>query len=1721
MSFISTSFRPFFGFRLATLIFLLVVAFPALATPPRVLRFESIGDQDGVNGQQILALLQDRQGFIWMGTERGLARYDGYRFINYRNDPENLRSLPDDYVSSLFEDQRGRIWVGTRSGLARVDSETGGFTRFVADAEQHSGNLVRKLIDDGKGGMWLATYGGLQHFNPDDGHFRVYRHDPSSPDSIASDNLSALALDEKGGLWIGAWPGSLDYLAPGTATFRHFSMTISLPSGLRKDNVRALRFDHSHRLWIGTDRGVITWQPDGDDWSQRKYVTSPLGLDDLWVNNIYEDSEAIIWVATRATGLLRWDDVQQKFIVYRHNLGDPHSLQYDYIESLMQDRLGVLWVGSYGGGLSRVNLANRGFEHLTLSDSRPGEERVNNIIIYGIAGNKDGHLWLGTGNGLHLFDPTARKLIKSFYHDPKRPGSLSNSRVNSVFLASNGVLWAATPSGLNRLDVAAGRFRVVHFGDSASDFINTIIPSRDGSLWLGTAGGLIRFEPKSGAVIRKYSHDPSDPHSRSVNSTSVVLEDRAGQAWAGGWYSPGGLDLLDSATGRFRHFRRDPQNPASLQDDIINTLFEDNRGTLWVATGKGLNQLVFEPGGRVRFRLYSVKEGVASNSIGAIKEDAAGQIWMATKAGLSRLDPGSGKISNFFPSEGIADGGFFSGAAYRAQDGTLYFGGYQGLTIVRPEEVRLATKPPIVVLTGIGVPSGLLHDDQREENVSLEGKVGHPKSLTLSWRESLFSLEFSALHYADPRRNRYAYRLEGFDRDWVETDATHRTATYTNLDPGEYVFRVKASNHKGVWNETGLTLPITITPPFWKTGWFRLIVALLLLALGAAAYRWRINRLKRTQFRLEQLVRESTRQLAEKNNELSEAYQALVVTRDEALRASAAKSEFLANMSHEIRTPMNAIVGMTQLALQNELAPKLRNYLEKVDGAAKWLLGIINDILDFSKIEAGKVEFEHRVFFLDGVVARLKDMLAIRAQGKGLLLCFEVGSDVPRVLVGDAMRLGQVLTNLVNNAIKFTEKGEISVAIRRVANKTEGVWLHFSVRDSGVGLSEEQCQRLFSPFTQADSSTTRKYGGTGLGLSISKRLVEMMEGEIGVESRLGVGSTFFFTARFDEEPEQAEPQTEQPVLPDVAQSLRGARLLLVEDNAVNQELALELLNNVGIHVDVANNGVEALDRLEHTHYDGVLMDCQMPVMDGFEATRKIRADARFANLPVIAMSAGVTVEDREMCRKSGMNDYIAKPIYTNTLFSTLVRWITTASFPPEKVEASETHPETEVPRLAGVNTEEGLACVNGNVALYRKILKSFRNDQADVVARIREACRFGEWENAVRLAHTLRGLAGNVGADGLVGIARALETTLRNQRDEQVAPLLDALDGSVEALLGEIDRVMPQSRGAAENLLVAEGNSALESAPGQEARLTLLVVDDTRQNIELLCAALGPDYQYQIAMDGESALRIATSESKPDLVLLDVMMPGMSGYEVCQALKSNPDTRRIPVVFVTALGEPVEEEMGLSLGAVDFITKPLRPPVVRARVRNLLNLKKKADLLESQAFLDPLTVIPNRRSFDEALQVEWLRAQRSGKPLTVIMVDVDNFKSYNDCYGHGEGDICLKAVASELAVETVLRPADLVARLGGEEFVVLLPDTDIKGGRLIAERLRRNIEALHIPHQRSGVSSWVTISAGYASMVSTPDVAAAELMAEADRMLYQAKASGRNAVCGPGPDERG
>jgi diguanylate cyclase (GGDEF)-like protein/PAS domain S-box-containing protein len=820
----------------------------------------------------------------------------------------------------------------------------------------------------------------------------------------------------------------------------------------------------------------------------------------------------------------------------------------------------------------------------------------------------------------------------------------------------------------------------------------------------------------------------------------------------------------------------------------------------------------------------------------------------------------------------------------------------------------------------------------------------------------------------------------------------------------------------------------------------------------------------------------------------------------EAEQSARAKSELLAMMSHEIRTPLNGIIGMLQPLRRSPLDATQADWVETIHYSSQALLTIVDDTLSFSKLDSGRLELERVEFDLWRLGSSVTSLMASRAEEKGLTLSMQAGETVPRHLKGDPTRLRQVLLNLVGNAIKFTEHGSIGVAVTVVRRNADDVLLHFSVADTGIGVPTEAKPGLFTAYAQADASIARRFGGTGLGLAICKKIADAMGGRIGVDSREGEGSVFWFEAPF-EYPGQS-PKAE-PIAPPAAESsdfdMVPAHVLVVEDDPINQKVADTLLRAMGLRVAVVGNGRLAVEAVlgGESVFDAVLMDVDLPEMGGLEATRLIRERIAGDRLPIIGLTALTLDEDVEACRAAGMDEVLTKPIDAFLLHKALksrLRALPSATSQPVPPACWPGLP-AELPPF---QLSAALRRVDGNRALLREMIIGFHRHHSHAAAETRRLLGSGRGDEAQRLVHSLRGVAGALEAAALAAAAGELEAAIhRGCRD---------LDREIAALDAAL---RPALAGAA---LVAATEPVQGPAPvtGGARNAKILIIDDDPLNALVLCEILGAEYETIVAPDGARALELARS-ANPDLILLDIMMPGMDGYEVCAHLKANIATAHVPVIFITSLGDVEAERRGLEAGAADYVSKPISAPIVRMRIRNQIELKKARDGLTILAEVDSLTGLENRRRLDEALDAELRRLRRSRGLLSLILLDVDHFKAFNDTYGHVAGDDCLRQIGGAIR-GAINRASDHAARYGGEEFCVILPETDHHGAMALAERIRLGVAGLRIPHRASSVADHVTVSLGVLTVTCHLGDTAKELLSMVDAQLYRAKSEGRNCL---------
>ncbi|WP_338758376.1 two-component regulator propeller domain-containing protein [Massilia sp. METH4] len=1347
------------------LLCLLLLCGLAAAAPSRTLRFEQLSVQDGLPQESVLAIAQDRQGFIWFGTQGGLARYDGYRTVIYQHALSDPHSLSQNWVRVLHVDPSGRLWVGTDNGLDLFDPLAQRFAHYLPLEPEERGNgnrHVRAIVDDGAGGLWIGTADGLQRFDPATGGFTIYHRAVGDPGSLAHDQVNALARDAAGRLWIGT-PAGVSMLAPGAARMVHF--TIRGAAGTAPVAVQSLLADRDGTLWVGTHAGMERWRPaPGGSALRRERLPDSAGLPPGTVMNIYQDPDGTVWVGMRNDGLYRWRPEAGRFTGYRHELGDPHSLADDYVSALFRDRTGTFWVGTWFNGVSRVDLSSGGFARLVKNPDQPGSLSDNRVRAIADAGH--GKLWVGNDHGLSLYDPVSG--AARLYPLPQDGNDTGLANVTSLWRTNGSQLWVGSRAGVRTFDPGTGQFGplLLSRGNPELDMVRYLYGDRGGMIWVSSKAGLYRIDPADGS-IRAFRHDPGNPASLADDIVRPVLEDSRGNLWVGTF---NGLGLLDRRTGRFRHFRHDPRDPGSLSHNEVHYLHEDAQGTLWVGTASGLNRMRRGADG-ISFRRYTRQDGLADDAIAAILPDREGKLWLSTNSGLASLEPATGRVRNYSGADGTIEGAYFDGSAFAAPDGTLYFGGFNGVTAFDPGAVRPNTIAPVVAITDFQIFNRSVRPGEKrpDGHVILQRAIEGTNAITLDSEDSVFSLEFAALHFAWPQNNRFAYQLEGFDRDWVGTGAGKRFATYTNLDAGRYVFRVKAANKDGAWGEP-TELVITILPPVWKTWWFRTLAIVLVLGGAFGMYHTRMRVLRGQRLRLEQQVSLRTAEVEMKNRQLMEQTRELE-QRDERLRhaaqraedATRQKSEFLANMSHEMRTPLAGVIGMLGFALRDRsLQPVTREQIERGQANAQSLLSIINDLLDFSKIEAGKLTVEKIDFALAAAVENVASLFEEQSAAQGVEFRIEYGRDLPHFVVGDPTRLRQVLVNLVGNAFKFTQRGHVTLRVERAGSSERGcAVIRFTVEDTGIGIPPAELPRLFEKFEQADATTTRRYGGTGLGLAICHQLVDLMGGDISAHSTPGEGSVFSFTLPLCD-------GVPPPLAPQVARTPHTHRLkvLCAEDFPTNQIIIRMMLEDLGHGVDIVGNGALAVAACAQTRYDLILMDGRMPELDGATATRAIRAGGPPGapvcdrDLMIVALTANVSEEDRSRYLAAGMDDFLTKPIDEGALHRQLARAIERqlargvvldpmpSVVPPHGAGARPSVAEldamfgidTGLPPLPPAQPLPG-APVDAAVALRLRLRDAFVADLPGKLNELDAALAAADADGAGRLFHGLKGSA--------------------------------------------------------------------------------------------------------------------------------------------------------------------------------------------------------------------------------------------------------------------------------------------------------------------------------------------------------------------------------------------
>ncbi|MBZ5726666.1 MAG: response regulator [Acidobacteriia bacterium] len=1176
---------------------LAVATLMASAASAEHYRFRHYGPDEGLN-TTVSGLLQDRTGFLWVGTGNGLFRYDGARFQRFGAED----GLPSASIRSLLETSDGTLWIVTGRGLARRHG-----SRFEPVAVGADASILdfRNLAATPDGKLYLGSDRGLLRGTPQPGGANPrFAPAPGAP----VEPVQGVFAEANGAVWFGCGK-RLCLLEQGRVR------TLGESDGLPPERWAAMLRDREGGLWVRGPQHLYVLAAGA-----RQFVARDRGLPQSsnTIMNMALDRQGRVLVTTDQ-GLARWMEGQWQLT------GTAQGLESDTVTFVFEDREGSIWIGLWGAGVDRWPGPSE-WTNWTTADG------LTNNLVWAVRRHPSGALWVGTDRGLVRMAPGAAP--RSWF---KKDG-LGGDKIKALAIAPDGAIWAGClPGGVSRIDPVTGKIRNYGVASGlADDRVIALYLDGEDRLWASTAEGLFRSTSLAPGLRFERQAPPG------ISERAMFFRfhgDSRGRMWV---TSVNGLFRWDH--GKWTRFGTGDGLKANSTTHVI----EDGDGAIWVAYREpiGLSRLTFA-GGRLQVENLSKKDGLPSDYAIFFGLDSRRRLWVGTDTGVAVRSAGRWIV--YTHEDGLGWDDCAANSFWPEPDGSVWIGTLKGLSRFRPAGQPLPAPAPPAVITSVRFG-------------------GHAADMAatsrVAFRDRDFQVSFSGLTFLREKHVLFRYRLAGLEEGWTETGS--REARYSSLPSGHYRFEVAARNPNGAWSPSPATVAFHVVPPWWQTWWFRCFAAAGLTALLTLALRARTRQMRREHQRLESAVRERTGELELQKDVVEKQKREIEELLRQSREISRLKSEFLANMSHEIRTPMNGVIGMTQLALGTALDEEQREYISTVRDSAESLMVVINDILDFSKIEAGKLELTHEPFLLSRCVADALQVFAWKAQEKGLRLTHCVSPEIPDALVGDAGRLRQILLNLVGNAMKFTERGEIAVTVTS-AGTDAGLPGHstlcFAVRDTGMGIPRDKQDLVFEAFAQADGSTRRRQGGTGLGLAICSKLVRLMNGRIWLDSVPGAGSTFSFSVAFataggasgDSSPFREMPGPDQGV--PKARPAQPLRILLAEDNAVNQKLAQRMIERMGHHVTVADNGRKAADGAAAQPFDLILMDLQMPEMDGFEATACIRSQERAAaasggaaqHIPIVAMTAHAMSGDREQCLLAGMDDYISKPVSLQAL----------------------------------------------------------------------------------------------------------------------------------------------------------------------------------------------------------------------------------------------------------------------------------------------------------------------------------------------------------------------------------------------------------------------------------------------------------------------------------------
>ncbi|MGC6432286.1 MAG: hybrid sensor histidine kinase/response regulator transcription factor [Jejuia sp.] len=1221
------------------------------------IQFHRITTDDGLSQSDINCIYQDNQGFLWFGTHEGLNKYDGYNFKIFSPNGNDVNSISSNLIFDITGDKNGNLWIGTTGkGLDYFNIKTEKFKHFVHDKNNPNSlisNYVTSLLLDDKNRLWIGTSNGLDVISLDEPldaiNFQHYNLERDPFNTKLNDNVvNDIFQDSQGEIWIAGDAGffKLNRDSNGDLYVKRINEII----GLSNIPIRSINEDVYGRLLIGSNHGFFMLNRDGG--YTVKKVTGRVLTNEILVNN------TTIWVGTDE-GLLYFDNsdgtaIPKLIKEFKYEPDNRFSISKNRIKSLLKDKGGVIWIGTNGGGLNKLDLERKKFKLIkkTLDSSSLSYDKIRSLYE-----DSNGTLWVGTEGGELNFLPQNNYesyLGFSTLNNIKNAFVIKEIEVNGKKILLVG---SETHPGLYSIDITNPK-RIKELDNSDYDGILgsvfSILEDSNKNLWIGTYGkGLVRWIfDKATKTYKKdiFTYSKTGINSISNNIIRNIMEDRQGNIWLA---TGDGLCKLSKAEKEKKHpvfsvYKKNPMDSTSISHNYILELFESAEGQIWIGTlGGGICKYIPASGeNKDYFVPYKVKDGLPNNVVKGILEDNNNNLWISTNKGLSKFDPGNIKFTNFDINDGLQSNEFQELARLKRQNGELLFGGINGFNAFYPENIKGNSYETETVITKFSIFNKEIGIGQKIDGKTILGKsINTTGDIKLKHNQNSISFEFSSLHYASPQKNKYAYMLEGFDENWIYTSSERRFANYTNLEPDNYTFLVKASNNDGVWDTSASKLNIEITPPFWRTTLAYTFYFLITLGLLILFRRYTIiGTNEKYKLELDHLEKE-------KNEELQRI-----------------KFEFFTNISHELRTPLTLLKGPLKYLQKrgkglddNEIQEQYKLMERNSDS----LLRLVNQLLDFRKISQGKMRLVMRQGDIVSFIRQLSEPFQFLVHKNQIY--FEISSN-PEIITAwfDHEAIEKIINNLLSNAFKFTPQGgeiKIYVSIDEYVNN-----VIIEVKDSGCGIEPEKLKNIFERFYIDKSRDESNPEGIGIGLSYAEQLVALHQGSISVESELNIGTTFTvqipverkayenipeitckntkdadFHVRTSETDSIAISLNDEITDLDIEKSRADKPILLVIDDKPDIRLFLKraLKNDYIVHE--APNGRVGLEMTNKIVPNIIISDILMPEMNGIDFCKKIKSQRETSHIPVIMLTAKLSQESEIRSLKTGADDYIRKP----------------------------------------------------------------------------------------------------------------------------------------------------------------------------------------------------------------------------------------------------------------------------------------------------------------------------------------------------------------------------------------------------------------------------------------------------------------------------------------------